>query len=267
MSTSGATTSFRNQVSICCAGERTTGSRDSLTLTLGYAHNWVAPAHEDWATWTNENRIYQQFQYATSLGRVRLLHRLRNEQRWQEEVVDDVLTGRIRFSDRVRYLASLTIPFSERPSVPALVLSDEILLQFGHDIVANTFDQNRLFAGIKKSLSPSWSFDLGYMLVYQQKASGYQYDLNHTLRFFFYFTPDFTPDRRGKAPAHDPRATRSERNDLPRETTRVQVDGKGTTNAEATARISSFSYDFPEIDERGQELLRWHDHPHPDGSW
>ena len=28
------------------------------------------------------------------------------------------------------------------------------------------------------------------MLVYQQKASGYQYDLNHTLRWFFYFTPD-----------------------------------------------------------------------------
>ena len=35
------------------------------------------------------------------------------------------------------------------------------------------------------------------MLVYQQKASGYQYDLNHTLRWFFYFTPDL---RRGKSP-------------------------------------------------------------------
>ncbi len=29
------------------------------------------------------------------------------------------------------------------------------------------------------------------MLVYQQKASGYRYDLNLTLRRFFYFSPDF----------------------------------------------------------------------------
>ena len=54
----------------------------------------------------------------------------------------------------------------------------------------NTFDQNRLFAGIKQRLAPAWSFDLGYMLVYQQKSTGYQYDLNHTLRWFFYVTPD-----------------------------------------------------------------------------
>jgi hypothetical protein len=71
-----------------------------------------------------------------------------------------------------------------------LVLSDEILVQFGSGIVTNTFDQNRFFAGIKKNLSPSLSFDFGYMPVFQQKSSGYQYDLNHTLRWFFYYTPD-----------------------------------------------------------------------------
>jgi hypothetical protein len=38
------------------------------------------------------------------------------------------------------------------------------------------------------------------MLVYQQKASGYLYDLNHTLRWFFYFTPD----RREGGRTHDP---------------------------------------------------------------
>jgi hypothetical protein len=173
---------------------------DALTVTLGYAHNWVAPAREDWSTWTEENRIYQQVQYATSLGRVRVLHRLRNEQRWRQEVEDDALTGESAFSDRVRYLVSLTIPVSERPSVPSLVVSDEILVQFGPGIVANTFDQNRLFLGIKKGLGRSWSFDLGYMLVYQQKASGYQYDLNHTLRWFFYYTPDF----RMTKSTHDP---------------------------------------------------------------
>jgi hypothetical protein len=33
--------------------------------------------------------------------------------------------------------------------------------------------------------------DYGYMLVYQQRYSGYEYDMNHTVRVFFYWTPDF----------------------------------------------------------------------------
>lgn len=70
-------------------------------------------------------------------------------------------------------------------------VSNGIFIQFEKEIVLNKFDQNRSFAGIKKSLSLSWSFDFGYMPVYQQKSSGYQYDLNHTLRCFFYFAPDF----------------------------------------------------------------------------
>jgi hypothetical protein len=174
---------------------------EKLTLTLGYAHMWVAPTCGGCETWAGENRIYQQVQYVTKLGRTSVLNRVRNEQRWKEQVVKDVLTGKTTFSDRVRYLASFTVPISEKRKVPSLVLSDEILLQFGSGIVLNTFDQNRLFAGIKQNLGRAWSFDLGYMMVYQQKASGYQYDLNHTLRWFFYFTPDLRKAKTQHQPA------------------------------------------------------------------
>jgi hypothetical protein len=163
---------------------------DSLTLTLGYAHNWIAPADADGETWIHENRIYQQIQHRSSLGRVAVLSRIRNEQRWKDEVVDDRRTGAHELTDRVRCLASFTVPISHNSRVPALVVSDEILLQFGPSVVLNTFDQNRFFTGIKRALGPSLSFDLGYMMVYQQMASGFEYDLNHTLRWFFYFTPD-----------------------------------------------------------------------------
>lgn len=175
--------------------------RESLALSLGYAHMWLAPTCAGCETWTGENRVYQQAQYTTKLGTTGLLLRLRNEQRWKDAVEDDAPTGELEFSDRVRALASLTVPVSPQPSAPALVLSDEILLQFGHGGVLNTFDQNRLFAGVKKSWSRSWSSDLGYMLVYQQKASGYQYDLNHTLRWFFYFTPDLRKIKSKHEPA------------------------------------------------------------------
>jgi hypothetical protein len=174
---------------------------ENLTLSLGYAHLWQAPTCDGCETWTNENRVYQQLQYVTRLGRATLLHRVRNEQRWKETVEDDVLTGGTSFTDRVRYLASFTVPVSGNPGVPALVVADEVAVQFGPGVVYNTFDQNRLFLGMKQALSRSWSFDLGYMLVYQQKASGYQYDLDHTLRWFFYFTPDLRKQKGTHHPA------------------------------------------------------------------
>lgn len=48
---------------------------------------------------------------------------------------------------------------------------------------------------------PSWSFDLGHMPIYQQKSSGYQYDLNHTLQCLFYFSPDFRKIKSTHEPA------------------------------------------------------------------
>jgi uncharacterized protein DUF2490 len=163
---------------------------DNLSVTAGYGHMWVAPTAAGFKTYANENRIYQQGQLITKLGRVSLMQRIRNEQRWQQKIVNDKATGDNKFTDRVRYLLSFTIPVFKNRWYPSLALADELSVQFGKEVVYNTFDQNRTFIGIKESLSKSVSFDLGYMLVFQQKASGTVYDKNHTFRWFFYYTPD-----------------------------------------------------------------------------
>ena len=158
----------------------------SVSITGGYAHMWLAPTKEGWSTYADENRIYQQAQLITKVGKVSVLQRIRNEQRWQEKMANDEPTGELKFTDRVRYLASFTIPVFTNKKLPSLVVSDEILIQFGKEVVYNTFDQNRLFVGIRQSINPKLSYDFGYMNVYQQKSNGYQYDMNHTLRLFFY---------------------------------------------------------------------------------
>jgi hypothetical protein len=168
-----------------------------VTLTAGYAHMWLAPSDPDWSTYADENRFYQQVQLNTLVGKVSILQRVRNEQRWQEKIVDDEVTDQIRFTDRVRYLVSLNIPVFHKKTMPLLVVSDEILLQFGEEAIYNTFDQNRFFVGIKQVIDPKWSFDFGYMNVYQQKYSGIQYDMNHTIRLFFYLSTSI----RKKAPS------------------------------------------------------------------
>ncbi len=169
---------------------------DQFTIVAGYAHLWLSrDLEEDHAFFQDENRIYQQFAWRQSAGGSSFLLRLRNEQRWHEVTNEYGNRERTRFSNRVRFLASCDIRIFSNPSLPKLVVSDEVLVHFGKEIVYNTFDQNRLFGGLKVPLTRDLKFDIGYMLVYQQLFNGYEYDLNHTFRWFFYYTPDL---RRGK---------------------------------------------------------------------
>ncbi len=163
-----------------------------VSAVLGYGHMWVANTVSDDYVFTNENRIYEQLQYSGKLNKMGLLLRVRNEQRWQEKLKNGVKVNDRRFTNRVRYLTSVNFQVFKDAKLPRLMLADEILIHFGKEVVYNTFDQNRLTIGIQQKLTKTLSFDLAYMLVYQQKYSGYQFDQNNTLRLFFYWTPDFS---------------------------------------------------------------------------
>ena len=175
--------------------------KPNFTIAAGYAHMWIAPSRSDWQAFVNENRIYQQAIFVTSLGNVNLVQRIRNEQRWQQIIINDKPSGKWRFSNRIRYLIGATIPISKNKWMPKPVISNELLVHFGKPIVYNTFDQNRFFIGIRQQINKSLSFDFGYMNVYQQKFSGYQYDMNHTMRLFFYYTPDLRENLKPRHPS------------------------------------------------------------------
>ncbi len=164
--------------------------QDNITFTIGYAHMWLAPTIAGWHTYANENRIYEQVQMTSKIGKISMLQRLRNEQRWQEKIAKDTSTHTNKFTDRIRYLLSFTIPVSKNPYYPSVVLSDELCVQTGKEVVFNVFEQNRVFLGIKQMINKRLSFDLGYMLLDQQKSTVNYFDQNHTFRWFFYYTPD-----------------------------------------------------------------------------
>ncbi|MCP4882859.1 MAG: DUF2490 domain-containing protein [Flavobacteriales bacterium] len=174
---------------------------DKISLAGGAAALWLAkPDMNDGFNYALEKRIYQQLLWRSVNGRAKFLQRIRNEQRWHEVLDPEGSVNRIRFSNRVRFLFSASIRIFEDEKKPRLVLSDEILFHFGKEIVYNTFDQNRLFIGISQRLNKRLSYDFGYMAVYQQKYSGYNYDLNHTLRLFFYSSPDLRKKKDEKLP-------------------------------------------------------------------
>lgn len=162
--------------------------KTGLRLAAGYANLLSAPTSPGLNTWADEHRIFQQLIYPSSIGKISLLHRIRNEQRWRQimDTKNDAWTGEYAFTNRVRYLLSLNIPINHSEKLPAFILADEILVHFGKSITYNTFDQNRIFVGYRQNISKKLAFDVGYMRTFQQKQSGFQYDLNHTIRLFFY---------------------------------------------------------------------------------
>ena len=42
--------------------------------------------------------MYQQAQLNTKYGQISIVYRIRNEQRWQEKIANDIVTGETRFS-------------------------------------------------------------------------------------------------------------------------------------------------------------------------
>ena len=164
---------------------------DQLTLVTGYAHLWLTrPLRNNKSTFQDENRIYQQIQWRQKVGKVTFVQRIRNEQRWHEVLNEQGEYLRTRFSNRIRFLSSFNIKVFENPKLPSISIADEVHFHFGKEIVYNTFDQNRVFVGLKVPINNQLKFDIGYMAVYQQLYSGNNYTFNHTFRWFFYYTPD-----------------------------------------------------------------------------
>ena len=162
---------------------------EQISVASGAGQLWLANRSGATEFFSNETRLYQQLQLGHTIGQSALNNTFRIEERWQQKVVNGTLTDVYRYSTRFRYQIALNIPVSKKKYVPSIAIADEILLQAGKDIIYNSFDQNRLFAGIKQQITPTLSFDAGYMLVYQQRLSGYQYNRNHTMRLFFYWKP------------------------------------------------------------------------------
>jgi hypothetical protein len=166
--------------------------KDNLRVNLGYA--WVQhfPAEGKRATRT-EHRPWQQIWWNQKYPGLTTLQWIRLEQRFNEKIVDDESTGDYAYNFRVRYNFSFFIPIGKKeiaPKTPFAAIIDEVFLNFGDNIVYNTFDQNRFFIGGGYQFNKHMNVQLGYMNVYQQEASGNNYMSTHAIRLFLFHSLD-----------------------------------------------------------------------------
>ncbi|WPP53436.1 DUF2490 domain-containing protein [Catalinimonas niigatensis] len=129
----------------------------------------------------HEIRPHQEVNYTHSWGSIKASHRVKIEERFFLRTEDH---GR-DFNFRFRYKFQVQVPLSANDSrfPVSLVLFDEIMFNAGKSIKHNVFDQNRIYAGFQNKLSDHWTYEVGYMNWYQQRASGQEFFDRHIIRF------------------------------------------------------------------------------------
>lgn len=162
---------------------------DQTQLSSGYAYFYYYPGENHPLDGRPEHRLWQQVLWAHNQPRLRLQNRLRLEERWRQHVDSrgGVVNG-YDFNYRTRTQLQLLFALGKKPFAPgslSLMLADEAMLNFGREIIFNTFDQNRIIAGIQLQVGKSDFLQAGYMHIFQQQAPGNKYRQSHVARIFY----------------------------------------------------------------------------------
>lgn len=137
-----------------------------VRFTLGYAFVETYGYGEFPVTFSfPEHRIWQQALISNPIGKIKLSHRFRFEQRW----IGNAATGTFengRYENRVRYMVRMNIPFKGSTIEPKklyLGLYDEIFMNYGKEVAYNLFDQNRAYAALGYHLGKIGRIEVGYL--------------------------------------------------------------------------------------------------------
>ena len=159
--------------------ERKLGSGVAVGAGFTYylASNPADPSKETAVT-VPELRPHQYLNIAQKLSKLELSHRFQMEERWVRNSTATELLPGYSFQGRVRYRFQLKyplLPAHEGAGGLDAIASDELLLNVGSKIVANTFDQNRLYLALNYGLSKAFQVELGYLNWFQERGSGVDY--------------------------------------------------------------------------------------------
>ncbi|WP_324675828.1 DUF2490 domain-containing protein [Hymenobacter sp. GOD-10R] len=168
---------------------------DKLMLTAGYVYLLSLP-YGDYpdSGRSHERRFYQQLQLDETYGKLGVMHRFRQEQRW----LRDAGANTYKFSNRSRYRIQLTLPIKGKdgdPNTVYVTTYDDIFINYGPNVKQNIFNQNRLYGALGYQFTPATSLELGYLYQIVQHDDGQVFEYNHTLQAGLTVNPDFRKNK------------------------------------------------------------------------
>lgn len=157
-------------------------------LIVNYTPNPGNPAYE---AYTLEPRIWSQWVLMNKMGRVKILHQFRFEQRWKRK---NDIGAEYKFTNRYRYKFYMYVPLNTptiQPGTWFFSPSAEIFMHSGKSVVYNPFEDFRTYNGFGYVLNPMITFFAGHMWTIGQESTGYQYRTSHVFRFNVFIGLDF----------------------------------------------------------------------------
>jgi len=147
-------------------------NKNNILLGYGYilSENYLGTTDEKITV--NEHRIYQQFTSKQNVGKVKLNHRYRFEQRFVES----------DFKIRFRYFLGLSIPLTNKENG-----KNNFYLSAYNEIFLNTkssvFDRNRVYGGIGYKINKNIRIETGYMNQFFETSGRDQFNIITFLSF------------------------------------------------------------------------------------
>lgn len=165
---------------------------DHVKLTAGYAFamRYATTGGPN----VPEHRPWQQIQWVEKKSWFNMMQWIRLEERFRQKVSAGELIDDYSFNYRIRYNIAFTIPLKGKQLVaktPFLFANNEVMINFGKEIVYNYFDQNRAFIGFGYQFTTHLNAQLGYMYVFQQLPAGNAYLKINAIRLFVFHNLDF----------------------------------------------------------------------------
>lgn len=160
-------------------------------FTAGYAYVETYPYGDLPSPITfPEHRVWEQFQVKTQLSRLEMISRFRLEQRYVYAPVYDKTENAYNvskhvYTNRFRLLTRFSLPLNGKEitdKVFYLSAYDELFVNFGKNIGANVFDQNRAYVAIGYKVPLLGRVELGYLYQTIIKSDGIRVENNHAIQ-------------------------------------------------------------------------------------
>jgi len=124
----------------------------------------------------SDYRLQQDVILKQNIGSYGISSRLQMEERWIQNSNKQGLTSGTTLNLRLRYRFQVDhIFWTTDTKYFKGIIYDEIIFNVDHNVVYNTFDQNRIYIAGQMGFNKSLSLELGYMKSFQQKNNGYEY--------------------------------------------------------------------------------------------
>ena len=162
---------------------------EQMELGAGFTYFSVATQDPDIHSKFNkpEYRIQQDATLKQNLGKTTLNQRFQIEERFFQNFDKERLISGSTFFWRFRYRIQGDYNFwQKKKQFLKAIISDEIMINAGKKVVNNTFDQNRIYAGLQYGINFSLALELGYMNSFQQRSTEVDYFNRNIIRLSIY---------------------------------------------------------------------------------